>query len=133
KTLLIGLALAWCVSTALAQAVHGQALIHAVDAVGMAVADMDRSLAFYAPVLSFEPVSDVEVTGSEYEHRQGVFGLYMRVLRLRLGDEVIVLTEYLAPRGRPIPADARSHDRWFQHIAIIVSDMERAYGWLRQH
>jgi len=132
-TLLVGLALAWCVSTARAHAAHGQALIHAVDAVGMTVADMDRSLAFYTQVLSFAPVSDVEVTGSEYEHLQGVFGLRMRVVRLRLGDEAIVLTEYLAPRGRPIPVDSRSNDRWFQHIAIIVSDMERAYGWLRQH
>ncbi len=131
--LLVGVALAWLVSTALVHTAHGQALIHAVDAVGMTVADMDRSLVFYTQVLSFAPVSDVEVAGSEYEHLQGVFGLRMRVVRLRLGDECIVLTEYLAPKGRPIPADSRSHDRWFQHIAIIVSDIERAYGWLRQH
>jgi catechol 2,3-dioxygenase-like lactoylglutathione lyase family enzyme len=52
---------------------------------------------------------------------------------MRLGDEQIELTEYLTPRGRPIPVDSRSHDRWFQHIAIIVSDMDRAYAWLRQH
>jgi catechol 2,3-dioxygenase-like lactoylglutathione lyase family enzyme len=52
---------------------------------------------------------------------------------MRLGDEFIELTEYLAPQGRPIPADSRSHDRWFQHIAIIVSDMDRAYRWLREH
>jgi len=62
-----------------------------------------------------------------------VFGLRLRVVRMRLGEETIELTEYLTPRGRPIPADSRSHDRWFQHIAIIVSDMDRAYGWLRQH
>src|SRR5262249_55963350 len=37
------------------------------------------------------------------------------------------------PRGRPIPVDSRSHDRWCQHIAIIVSDTDRAYAWLRQH
>jgi catechol 2,3-dioxygenase-like lactoylglutathione lyase family enzyme len=29
--------------------------------------------------------------------------------------------------------DSRSQDRWFQHVAIIVSDMDRAYVWLRQH
>ena len=43
------------------------------------------------------------------------------------------LTEYLAPKGRPIPFDARSNDRSFQHIAIIVSDMDKAYRWLRQN
>jgi catechol 2,3-dioxygenase-like lactoylglutathione lyase family enzyme len=29
--------------------------------------------------------------------------------------------------------DSRSNDHWFQHIAIIVSDMDKAYQWLRQH
>lgn len=107
--------------------------VTAVDAVGMTVADMDRSIAFYANVLGFEPVSDVEVAGEAYERLQGVFGLRMRVVRMRLGDESIELTEYLAPRGRPVPVDSRSNDGWFQHVAIIVSDMDRAYQWLRQN
>ena len=67
------------------------------------------------------------------EHLEGVFGLRMRVVRMRLGDEFIELTEYLAPKGRPIPVDSRSNDRWFQHIAIIVSDMDKAYARLRQN
>lgn len=108
-------------------------LVEAVDAVGMTVADMDRAVEFYSNVLSFEKVSDVEVAGSDYERLQGIFGLRMRVARLRLGGEFIELTEYLAPKGRPIPADSRSNDHWFQHIAIIVSDMDRAYQWLRQN
>jgi catechol 2,3-dioxygenase-like lactoylglutathione lyase family enzyme len=57
----------------------------------------------------------------------------MRTARLRLGDEFIELTEYLAPEGRPIPVESRSNDGWFQHIAIIVSDMDRAYAHLRKH
>ncbi|HKA55646.1 MAG TPA: VOC family protein [Candidatus Binatia bacterium] len=109
------------------------ALVTAVEAVGMTVADMDRSLEFYTKVLSFEKVSDVEVWGPEYEQLQGVFGLRMRVVRLRLGGEVLELSEYLAPKGRPIPADSRSNDRWFQHIAIIVSDLDRAYARLREN
>ena len=104
-----------------------------VESVGMTVSDMDRALDFYMGVLSFEKVSDVEVVGEAYEQLQGVFGLRMRVVRLRLGDEILELTEYLAPRGRPIPVDSRSNDRWFQHIAIIVRDMDEAYGWLRQN
>lgn len=104
-----------------------------VGPVGMTVSDMDRSIEFYSKVLSFEKVSDVEVTGEAYERLQGVFGLRMRVVRMRLGDEFIELTEYLAPRGRPIPIDSRSNDRWFQHVAIITSDMDNAYAWLRQN
>jgi len=107
--------------------------VQAVDAVGMTVSDMDRSVAFFTDVLTFEKISDVELAGEEYERLQGVFGLRMRVVRLRLGSEQIELTEYLAPRGRRIPEDSRSNDRWFQHVAIIVSNMDAAYARLRQH
>ena len=109
------------------------ALVDGVDAVGITVSDMDRAVNFYSKVLAFEKISDVEVNGENYEHLEGVFGLRMRVVRMKLGDECIELTEYLAPKGRPIPVDSRSNDRWFQHIAIIVSDMDKAYAWLRQN
>ena len=99
----------------------------------MTVSDMDVSVDFYSRVLSFEKVSDVEVTGEDYERLQGVFGLRMRVVRMRLGAEFIELTEYLTPKGRPVPVDSRSNDRWFQHIAIITSDMDKAYALLRQN
>jgi catechol 2,3-dioxygenase-like lactoylglutathione lyase family enzyme len=108
-------------------------LVKSVDAVGMTVSDMDRSVEFFSKVLSFEKVSDIEVAGSEYERLQGVFGARMRIVRMKLGDEFIELTEYLAPKGRPIPADSRSNDQWFQHIAIVVSDMDKAYQQLRAH
>ena len=108
-------------------------LVENTDAIGITVSDMDRAVDFYSRVLTFEKVSDTEVAGDNYEHLQGVFGLRMRIVRLRLGDEFIELTEYLAPHGRPIPVDSRSNDRWFQHIAIIVSDMDRAYRLLRQN
>jgi catechol 2,3-dioxygenase-like lactoylglutathione lyase family enzyme len=104
----------------------------AVAMVGLTVSDMDRSIAFYTSVLDFQKVSDDEVAGSAYEELEGVFGVRMRVVRLRLGDEYLQLVEFLAPRGRPAPVDARSNDRWFQHVAIIVSDMHSAYARLRR-
>ena len=107
-------------------------LVQGVDAIGITVSDIDRAVDFYSKVLTFEKVSDTEVAGENYEHLEGVFGLRMRVVRMRLGDEFIELAEYLAPRGRPIPVDSHSNDRWFQHIAIIVSDMDKAYARLRQ-
>lgn len=100
---------------------------------GLTVSDLDRSLSFYSEVLSFEKVSEYEVDGDRYEQLYGVFGLRARTARMRLGDEFIELTEFLAPRGRPAPVDVRSNDRWFQHVAIIVNDMDHAYRWLRQH
>jgi catechol 2,3-dioxygenase-like lactoylglutathione lyase family enzyme len=116
-----------------AAAQNAQAPVQAVDAVGITVADMDRSVAFFRDVLSFKPVSETEVTGDAYEHLEGVFGIRVHVVRMQLGGEFIELMQYLAPAGRPLPVDSRSNDRWFQHIAIITSDMNRAYSWLRQH
>jgi catechol 2,3-dioxygenase-like lactoylglutathione lyase family enzyme len=105
----------------------------AVESVAMVVDDMDRSLAFFTGVLPFEKVSEVEVMGASHERLQGVFGLRLRIVRLKLGEEFIELMDYLAPDGRPIPVDSRSNDRWFQHVALIVSDMDAAYARLRQH
>ena len=109
------------------------ASVDAVGAVDLTVSDLDRSVEFYTGVLTFEIVGEAEVSGSEVDRLQGIFGVRMRVARLRLGDEDIELTEYVTPRGRPAPVEARSNDRWFQHIAIIVRDMDRAYARLREH
>jgi catechol 2,3-dioxygenase-like lactoylglutathione lyase family enzyme len=109
------------------------AKVEAVLSVGMTVYDMDRSVEFYSKVLSFEKVSDIELAGTEYERLTGVFGLRLRVVRMKLGEEFLDLTEFLAPRGRPVPLDSRSNDRWFQHVAIIVRDMDEAYKHLRKH
>ena len=117
----------------LSQFEKSSATVERVGPVGVTVSDMDRSIEFYSKILSFEKVSDVEVAGDNYERLQGVFGLRMRVVRMRLGEEFIELTEYLAPKGRPVPVDSRSNDRWFQHIAIITSDMDKAYALLRRN
>ena len=108
-------------------------LISGVDSIDMTVSDMDRAVSFYSGVLSFKTILDTEVAGESYESLEGVFGVRMRVVRMQLGYEFIELTEYLAPKGRLIPMTARSNDRSFQHIAIIVSDMDKAYGWLRRN
>ena len=102
----------------------------AVESIGMTVSDMDRSVEFYS-ALTFQKVSDIEVLGEQYEHLEGVFGARMRIVRMQLGNEYVDLTQYLAPPGRPIPADSRSNDLWFQHIAIVVREMDQAFEKLR--
>jgi catechol 2,3-dioxygenase-like lactoylglutathione lyase family enzyme len=106
--------------------------VQSVDSIGITVNDLDRAVDFYTHVLTFEKVAEHEVAGDAYEHLFGVFGVRLRVARLRLGDESIELMQFLAPRGRATPVDSRSNDRWFQHVAIIVSDMSEAYARLRQ-
>ena len=107
--------------------------IAAVGPVELTVSDLDRSLDFYTRVLTFTKVSETEVAGEAIERLNGVSGARIRQARLRLGDEEIELSEYLVPRGRPRPVGARSNDRSFQHIAIIVADMDKAFAVRQQN
>jgi catechol 2,3-dioxygenase-like lactoylglutathione lyase family enzyme len=103
----------------------------AVESIGITVADLQRSKTFFQDVLSFTLEEEFESAGREVELLTGVFGARIKTARLRLGQETIELTEFLAPRGRPYPADTRGNDQWFQHIAIITSDMDAAYRRVR--
>jgi catechol 2,3-dioxygenase-like lactoylglutathione lyase family enzyme len=109
-------------------------VVVAIDSIGMTVADMDRSVAFYSNVLAFKPISDVEVDGPEYDQLWGMLGVRARVVRMQLGEQQLELIEFLAPPDvRPIPVPSYSHDLWFQHFAIVVRDMEAAWAQLRKH
>ena len=98
-----------------------------VESVGFTVSDMDRAIDFYTRVLPFEKVSDKKMWGTDFEHLSSVFGARVRVVRLNLGGKTLELTECSNSNSRPIPVDSRSNDKWFQHIAIIVSDMDKAF------
>jgi catechol 2,3-dioxygenase-like lactoylglutathione lyase family enzyme len=130
-------AIAFTMSASAAQTVAVPAsappLVEGVDSIVITVSDIDRAVDFYTNVLPFRRVADREAAGENYEHLFGLFGLRVRMVRLALGDEYIELAEFLAPRGRPHPADSRSNDRWFQHVALIVRDMDEAYAHLRRH
>jgi catechol 2,3-dioxygenase-like lactoylglutathione lyase family enzyme len=126
----------WALLLAVAFALRaeaGEAPITGVGAIGITVSDLDRAVAFYTDVLGFEAAAEHEVSGPEHERLSGVFGMRARIASLRLGGEAIELTEYLAPRGQAMPGDARANDRWFQHIAIVTSDLDRAYARLREY
>jgi catechol 2,3-dioxygenase-like lactoylglutathione lyase family enzyme len=108
-------------------------VVSRVASIAMNVNDIARSVAFYRDVLTFTPDGERELDGDAAEHLFGVFGMRLRIARLHLGDEHLELMQFLAPQGRSLPADFHSNDRWFQHVAIIVSDMDKAYARLRAH
>jgi catechol 2,3-dioxygenase-like lactoylglutathione lyase family enzyme len=123
--------------------------INSVKSIGMTVADLDRSIDFYTTILPFTKIAVGEASPAENRQISGEgvtaesslpadrlsdsIDRHQRVVLLQLGNETIELTEFPTSQGRPIPPDSRSHDRWFQHLAIVVTDMERAYQHLRQH
>ena len=102
-----------------------------IGPIAMTVSDLDRSVAFYTHVLDFTPVSRDAAAGEPYERLEGLAGVRTRTALLALGQERIALVEYVAPKGRPFPAGSRGNDRWFEHLAIVTSDIGRAYARLR--
>jgi catechol 2,3-dioxygenase-like lactoylglutathione lyase family enzyme len=97
----------------------------------LTVSNLDSAVAFYQEALGFKKVGERIVADRNYDYLTDVFGTRVRSATLQLGDERIELEQYLAPGGQPIPVDSRSNDLWFQHFAVVVSDMERAYEHLR--
>jgi len=108
------------------------AQVKKTDAIGITVKDMNRSVKFYQDVIGFKKISDQEFSGTAYEKLHNVFGLNIRVVRMQLGEEFIELTDYLTTGGRSIPEDQKSNDLFFQHIAIVVSDMDKAFQQLKK-
>lgn len=105
-----------------------------VNKVSITVSDLEQSTRFFENVLSFKKIEEKEV---EDEALKRLFGLRASEVKikqatLQIGQEQIELIEFASPnQGRPIPTDSRSNDLWFQHIAIVVSDMDKAYQMLR--
>lgn len=109
------------------------AIVTSVRAVEVVVSDLERSRAFFE-LLGFTTLREEELSGPAEEQRTGIPGARVRRLELALGTERLALRQFITPvDGRPVPRDSRGNDLWFQHVAIVVRDMDRAYGWLRAH
>ncbi len=109
------------------------AATRAIGPIEITVGRLDAVLPFYTNALSFELHRITKTKGQAAEKLLALPAAETRSAELGLGDERIVLTEFLSPPGRPVPPDSRSNDHWFQHIAIVVRDMDTAYARLREH
>jgi catechol 2,3-dioxygenase-like lactoylglutathione lyase family enzyme len=92
----------------------------AVLRISRVVSDPARAEAFYAR-MGFRRVH----TQQEPEAAELLGLLDMRQVVLRLGAQEIALVQ-CNPPGPAYPPGSRSNDLWFQHLAIVVSDMGAA-------
>ena len=104
-----------------------------VASVSMTVGDIERSIDFYTTILGCIKVGDREIAGQDIDRLYELNDVHLRLATLQLGEQTIELIEFITPKGRAIPPNLRSIDRAFQHIAIVVSDMERAYQQLEHY
>ncbi len=82
------------------------------------VVEHPETIAFYRDALGFE------VVGTEDRPHE-------RCIVLRLGQEVVEIV-FPAEAGAPYPPGSASNDLWFQHFAVVVSDMQAAYNRLER-
>ena len=111
--------------------ITAQPKVTAIKSIGITVQDMNRSLPFYEKVFHFKLVSNDTIQSEEYSSLVNVKNAVVHLVKLKLGDERIELIDFIYPEGKGYPEDSHSNDFWFQHIAIITSNMDSAYAWLK--
>jgi uncharacterized protein GlcG (DUF336 family)/catechol 2,3-dioxygenase-like lactoylglutathione lyase family enzyme len=107
-----------------------------LEAVSFSCADAEACAAFFCSQLGCRRLDAID-PGPAYSRLIGLPGAQLKLVRLALGRERLELLEVreLGPgqrAGRPFPADSRSNDLWFQHICIVVRDLEQASAPLRE-
>src|SRR5271165_5227882 len=102
-----------------------------IERILVTVSDLDRAEGFYRDGLGFETVGRGEMVGDGFAHLVGLRDGRAKTLTMRLGQEEVTFVQYHTA-GQPYPADSGSPDRWFQHFAIVVSDMDKAYAQLQR-
>jgi catechol 2,3-dioxygenase-like lactoylglutathione lyase family enzyme len=108
-----------------------------ISSIGFTTANAERAADFFETNLGFRRGESLLVEAGPYAQLVGLPGSRLKLVRLHLGDATLELTEVLSlgnglRPGRPIPADSRSCDLWFQHICIVVSDLDAASAQARQ-
>ncbi|MFM1901084.1 MAG: hypothetical protein RLZZ216_1660 [Cyanobacteriota bacterium] len=107
-----------------------------IRSIGFTCGNAEAVANFYCSHLGCTRSSTLEINGGGYADLLGLSGSHLKLVRLQLGAEqlellqVVELGPGLRP-GRPIPADSRSNDLWFQHICIVVADMNAAAAPIR--
>ena len=85
--------------------------VYGVKNIRLNVRDLEKAAQFYVSALHFSRADTSSPT---------------RTL-LKLGAETLELTNFNPRCESSLPTDTRSNDLWFQHIAIVVSEMDKAY------
>ena len=103
-----------------------------IDRITLIVSDLDRAEDDYVTTFG----CGVERRDAIEQSLTSVLGIPEASGRrslLRLGRERIELLEFTDSMGRSYPCDSTSTDIWFQHMAIVVTDMTAAHQRVMAH
>lgn len=103
-----------------------------IDRVTLIVSDLDRAEDDYVTTFGCA-VESRDAIEHSLTSVLGIPEASGRRSLLRLGRERIELLEFTDSMGRPYPCDSTSTDIWFQHMAIVVTDMTAAHQRVMAH
>lgn len=104
--------------------------MHKLLRIGRNTADLERAVAFYRDALGLH-VANANAAVPAWTLLPGLCDSPPRCARLSIGGQHIEFTEFRD--AEPYPAHSASNDSWFQHCAIVTSDMRAAYARVMQH
>jgi catechol 2,3-dioxygenase-like lactoylglutathione lyase family enzyme len=110
---------------------HSARGLPVVRSLVLTVSDLERSIEMFQ-ALDFRLEDQHYLRGKALAVWAGVQSAEVRVAHLALGSEQIELRQFVTPPGRAIAADSRSNDQIFQHMAIVVRDMDEAFSRLQR-
>lgn len=98
--------------------------------------NLQKQIDWYTTNIGFSCISETRIEGSWLGELIGVSGAVINKASLKLGNEFLELWEFeeatilkndkIVPL--PIPEDSQSNDLWFQHICIVVSNLNEAFN-----
>ncbi len=96
------------------------------------VFDIEKVVAFFIDVLGFQEDHRFTFTGEPWDslfNKTNCQGIWVR---LRLGEEFFSCIEFIPPQSMSYSKESKSNDKWFQHMAIATSNMEKAHAKLME-
>jgi catechol 2,3-dioxygenase-like lactoylglutathione lyase family enzyme len=106
-------------------------MITGISHVGISVANLERSIAFYRDLLGMRVIQQVPMRGANYDAIMGLKGTEGRIAVLRTGNLEIELLEFRRPASRPVESGRHVSDQGISHFAIHVEDIAGLHARLQ--
>jgi catechol 2,3-dioxygenase-like lactoylglutathione lyase family enzyme len=106
-------------------------VIHGMAHVGVSVADLQRSIAFYRDVLGMEVVVEGPFSDERYGTIMDLGGATGKVALLKAGGALVELFEFSEPSPKPVERDRPVCDLGITHFCLEVTDIVATYERLK--
>lgn len=106
-----------------------------IKSIAQTTKKIDEQMRWYSETLGFKAGKREILEGKWLSELLGISDAVVDRVILHLGDEELELWEFQKKtdfknnnfKGEIIPVDSKSNDLWFQHICIVVQDIEEAF------